>query len=185
MTKKNTPDTFDFAEWFGDENVPEESRDVFTGAHLVGEINALQRQIEEDDRGAPLERSIGDEMSEDEERLAGLLQEFADSKRTLYMRGLTPGQLRSIRKAHEASHQDDEDFVHRCIAASVVAIRTPKGKRTPVSLSLSGVQKLERQIGSGQIALLFKTYQQVTAGVPTVDADFLLRRSGPESTQES
>lgn len=182
MSKK--PD-FDFGEWFGNETAPEESHDVFTATGLVGEINALTRQIEEDDRGRDVEASLGDEASEAEERLAELLKEFLASKLTVYIRGLQPGERIAVRKAHEASGRPDQDFAERCLAASIVGLRKAGQERTPVSLSLSAVQKMHKQLGDGQMAELFKTYQQATGGVPTVDADFLLRRSGPGSTEES
>lgn len=184
MTKKNAND-FDFAEWIGDGNVPEESVDIFTATNLVGEITALTRQIEEDDRGRDVEPSLTDEASPGEERLAQMLTEYLASKRTVYIKGLTPGERAAIRKAHEASGRPDEDFPERCLSASIVAMRRPHGERTPVNLSLSAIQKMHRQIGDGQMASLFRTYQQATSGIPTVDADFLLRRSGPASTEES
>lgn len=186
MTKKNpTPADFDFTDWFGDVGHPEESHDVFTRTDLVGEIGALQRQIAEEDRvNVSLERGLGDEMSPTEARLAELLQMFADSKRTFFLRGLSPEERTAIRKAHDASGRGDEDFPERCLSASIVAVQRPGGERTAIKLTLSAVQKLHRQLGDGQMANLFRTYQQVTSGVPAVDADFLLRRSGQADTAE-
>lgn len=185
MTKKTNAADFDFAEWIGGGSVPEESIDIFTATNLVGEINALTRQIQEDDRGRDVEPSLGDEASPEEERLAELLTEYLASKRTVYIKGLQPGELIAIRKAHEASGRPDHDFPERCLSASIVAMRRPRGERTPVNLSLSAVQKMHKQIGDGQMAALFQTYQQATKGIPAVDADFLLRRSGSASTEES
>lgn len=182
MTK--TPETFDFTEWFGNEHVPEVSVDVFTATGLVGEITALQRRIAENDTVADVDRSLGDEMSDEEEQLAALLQEFADSRRTVYLQGLDQDARTAIRKAHEASGKGDQDFALRCVAASVVAMKKPGGKRQDMRLNLSTVQKLHRQLGEGQMSQLFQGYQQATSGIPTVDADFLLRRSGRESTGE-
>lgn len=184
MTKKLDPNTFNFADWFGDAKRPEESADVFTRGALVGEINALQRQIEEDDRAADVEASLGDETaSEQEERLAELLTQFLDSKVTVYVKALTPGERTAVRKAHDASRQPDEDFVIRILAASIIGLRKPGGERTPASLSYGDVLKLAEQIGDAQIEALFNAYRQATSGLPTVDADFLQRRSGRESTQ--
>ncbi|MET4059945.1 hypothetical protein ABIB35_001490 [Arthrobacter sp. UYP6] len=185
MTKKLDPNAFNFADWFGDANRPEESADVFTRNGLVGEINALQRQIEEDDRAADPEGSLGDEaVSANEEKLAELLQEFLDSKVTVYVKALTPGERTSVRKAHEASKQPDEDFVIRILAASITALRKPGKERTPVSMSYGDILKLAEQIGDAQIEVLFNAYRQATSGLPTVDADFLLKRSGPANTPE-
>ena len=39
-------------------------------------------------------------------------------------------------------------------------------------------------VGDAQIEVLFNAYRQATSGLPTVDADFLLKRSGPANTQE-
>lgn len=180
---KNTED-FDFSEWFGNTTTPEESHDVFTATGLVGEINALTRQVQEDDRGRDVEGSLGDDASDTEARLAELLKEFLASKLTVYIRGLQHGELIAIRRAHEASRKPDQDFALRCLAASIVGLRRAGGERTPVKMTLSAVEKMHKQIGEGQMAELFKTYQQATNGVPTVDADFLLRRSGPANTEE-
>lgn len=185
MAKKPTPETFDFADWFGDVGVPEESVDVFTRTDLVGEINALQRAIQEADQASAVEKSLGDEMDEQEARLAELLQAFSDSKVTFFLRGLTQDERNSIRKAHEASRQSDHEFSLRCISRSVVGLRRRGGEREKVTLSLSHVKKLHNQLGEGQTAALFKAFQQATSGVPMVDADFLLRRSGQENTEES
>lgn len=185
MSTTNTAEDFDFAEWFGDAGVPEESIDVFTRADLVGEISALQRTIQENDQVDLVEeKSLGDEMSPEEERLAELLQLFADSKRTFYIRGLSGGQLKTIRKQHETSGRDATDFVERCLSASIVGLRRPGGDRTKVTLNLSNIQKLHTQLGDGQFAEMFKTYQQATSGVPVVDADFLHRRSGQDAGAE-
>lgn len=182
---EETPETFDFADWFGNKGVPEESVDIYTRTDLVGEINRLQRAIEENDRVNAVERSLGDEMDEEETRLAELLDEYTASKVTFYLRGLTQDERNSIRKAHEASREGDEHFPVRCVAKSIVALKRPGQERTKASMSVTHVRKLHRQIGDGQMARLFQTYQQVTSGVPIVDADFLLRRSGPEDTEES
>lgn len=184
MTKTPNPNDFDFADWFGDADVPEESCDVFTGTNLVGEINALQRQIEEDDRARDVEASLGEEMSPAEEKLAGLLEEYLASKRTVFIKGLTQGERTKLRGQHEASKSGDEDFPRRCLSASIVALRRPGGQRTPTKLTLGAVEKLHAQIGDGQMTKLFQTYQQATSGIPAVDADFLLRRSGPANTEE-
>lgn len=185
MTKKLDPNAFNFSDWFGDANRPEESADVFTRNSLVSEINRLQRQIEEDDRAADPEASLGDEaVSANEKELAELLQQFVDSKVTVYVKALTPGERTAIRKAHEASGQPNEDFTTRVLSASITALRKPGGARTPANLSYSDVLKLIEQIGDAQIEALFNAYRQATSGLPTVDADFLLKRSGPANTPE-
>lgn len=181
----STPQKFEFSEWFGDEDVPEASLDVFLATGMVGEIQALQRRIEEGDRVRDVEASLADDQSDDEEALAALLQEFADSRVTVYIKGLTHNERRAIRKAHDASHQPDEDFPERCLASSIVALKKANGTREDVSMSLSAVQKLHKKVGDGQFAQLFQTYQQATSGIPHVDADFLLKRSGQANTQES
>lgn len=184
MTKNTTPETFDFADWFGGADAPEESVDIFTATNLVGEIGRLQRQIEENDRvTAAEERGLGDEMTDEEQELAVLLEQFLASKRTVFIRGLDQDERTKIRKAHEASRQPDEEFALRCLSAAIVALQKPGGDRTPTRLTLSAVKKLHRQIGEGQMARLFETYQQATAGLPNVDADFLLKRSGQGDTE--
>lgn len=186
MTKTPAADNFDFAEWFGDAT-PEESHDVFTRTDLVGEINRLTRQIEEDDRAAVEsggEKGLGEEATPDEEKLAELLEEFMASKRTIYLRGLTQDERNKLRKQHEASGNGPEDWPRRCLSASIVAMRKPGEPRRPTKLTYGAVVKLHAQLGEGQTADLFKKYQQATSGIPTVDADFLQRRSGQGATEE-
>lgn len=182
----NTPQDFDFADWFGNVGAPEESVDVYTRTDLVGEITALQRRISEADEATEAvgERSLEDEMSPEEEKLAELLEAFQLSRVTFYLRGLSQEERISIRKAHEASGQPDHAFALRCVAKSVVALRRPGTDRTPTTLRLGDIEKLHRQLGEGQMANLFQAYQQATSGVPQVDADFLLRRSGQGDSPE-
>lgn len=185
--KKTDPKTFDFSDWFGDVDAPEESCDVFTATNLLGEIGALQRQIEENDRASsvdPSEKSLEDESSPEEERLAELLEKFLASKRTVFIRGLDQQERNAIRKAHEASRQPDDDFANRCLAAAIVAMKKPGQDRQPVRMTVGLVKKLHRQLGEGQMTELFRTYQNATSAVPQVDADFLLRRSGQGATEE-
>lgn len=182
----NTPQDFDFADWFGNVGAPEESVDVYTRTDLVGEISALQRRLSEEDAAADAvgERSLEDPMSAEEEKLAELLEAFRLSRVTFYLRGLSQEERIAIRKAHEASGQPDHAFSLRCVAKSVVALRRPGTDRTPTKLRLGDIEKLHRQLGEGQMAKLFNAYLQATNGVPQVDADFLLRRSGQGDSQE-
>lgn len=182
----NTPQDFDFADWFGNVGAPEESVDVYTRTDLIGEITALQRRISEADEasGAVGERSLEDEMSDEEAKLAELLEAFQLSRVTFYLRGLSQEERIFIRKAHEASGQPDHAFALRCVAKSVVALRRPGTDRTPTTLRLGDIEKLHRQLGEGQMSSLFQAYQQATSGVPQVDADFLLRRSGQGDSPE-
>lgn len=179
-----SPQEFDFADWFGDIGVPEESVDVFTRADLVGEIQNLQRRIEEHDAAQQVERSLSDEMSDEEARLAELLEEFNAGRVTFYLRGLTQDERNEIREAHEEAGERNEAFALRCVAKSIVGVRRFGKDRVKATMSLPHVTKLHHQLGEGQMAKLFQAYQQATNGVPFVDADFLLRRSGQGDIEE-
>lgn len=186
---------FDFNSWFGGASLPEESADVYTKGNLVGRINYLTRRIEEEQRVAAAgvdEASVGEENSVEAmtEELTGLLEEFAASRVTVYLRALEKPDRVKIRKAHDAAQkggvEGDEGFVIRTVAASVVGLQAPgQETRTDVRMSVGQVQDLYSKIGEAQMALLFQAQQTATNSAPRVSADFLQKSSGPDAGPES
>lgn len=186
---------FDFDSWFGGAALPEESADVYTRGDLMGRINYLTRRIEEAQRvaAAGVEESAAGEESPAEEleaELTGILEEFAASRVTVYLRALEKPERVTLRKQHESALKSgtvgDEDFAIRTVAASVVGLQAPgQEKRTDVRMSVAQVKDLYSRIGEAQMALLFAAQQTATNAAPVVRADFLQKSSGPADGPES
>ena len=187
---------FDFDSWFGDAALPVESADVYTRGDLVGRINYLGRRLEEEQRitaaGVEGEASLGDATAAEDltEEYTTLLQEFADSRVTVYLRALTKPERKAVRKAHDAAQkgiqEGDEGFVLRLVAASIVGLQAPgQTERSDVRMSLGQVQELYTRIGEAQMAELYRAEETATNAAPRVSADFLRKPSGPGVGPES
>lgn len=181
-----TPETFDFADWFGDANLPENSADVYTNAALVGEIEDLRRQLDLEDRVDESERTIGSKRTSSlGDRYIALAKQFTDSRVTVYVRALTSTERKEIRAAHEEAKEANEEFVFRSVAASVVGLKRAEGERQAAQLSVEQVRDLYARIGDVQIAAIHNAQLEATNGMPSVDADFLRKLSGPSAGPES
>lgn len=186
---------FDFDSWFGGAALPEESADVYTRGDLMGRINYLTRRIEEAQRVSAAgveESSVGEEnpVEAHEAELEALLETFAASRVTVYLRALEKPERVKLRKAHDAAQKSgiegDEGFVIRSVAASVVGLQAPgQESRTDVRMSVGQVKELYSKIGEAQMALLFEAQQTATNAAPVVRADFLQKPSGPDAGPES
>lgn len=187
---------FDFDSWFGNAALPVESADVYTRGDLVGRINYLSRRLEEEQRiaaaGAEGEASLGETTTDEDqtEEYTSLLQEFADSRVTVYLRALTKPERVKIRKAHNAAQKNtkagDEDFAIRSVAASIVGLQAPgQTERTDVRMSVAQVTDLYAKIGEAQMTALYNAQLTATNAVPRVSADFLPKPSGPAAGPES
>lgn len=183
-----SPETFDIEAWLTDANLPEESVTVYKRADVISELSDVKRRIEVEDHAAKGEQTAGNKVLRAlEKRYAELLDTFNKSALTVYVRALTPDELRELREESKAASEgktDSEqktDFGYRLIAKSVVGIQPLKGKRVPASFTLSTVLGLAKTIGTAQTQLIHAAYNQVQNGLPVVDADFLLRRSGTNS----
>lgn len=186
---------FDFNSWFGGAGLPEESADVYTKGNLVGRINYLTRRIEEAQRVAAAgadEASVGEETGTEEleAELTALLEEFAASRVTVYLRALELPERRKIRKQHEAAlkskTEGDEGFVIRSVAAAIVGLQAAgQETRTEVRMSAAQVKDLYSKIGEAQMAQLFQAQHTATNAIPRVSADFLQKPSVPDAGPES
>lgn len=193
MPISNEANAFNFQDWFGGASLPRESADVYTRGDLVGRINYLTRRIEEAQRvaaAAPEEGALGEESATEGllDEYTTLLEEFAASRVTVYVRALELPERRKVRKAHDAAMKSktegDEGFVIRMIAASVVGVQAPgQDDVTPAKFTVPQAKELYTKIGEAQMALLFQAQQQATNAAPRVSADFLPKPSGPESGQ--
>ena len=73
----------------------------------------------------------------------------------------------------------------RLLAEAIVGVKPAGGERTAATFTVAEGQGAERRPSvSVQTQLILQARQQAQNGVPTVDADFLLRRSGTEAGQE-
>lgn len=194
---ETTPESFNFSDWFADANLPESSADIFTNAAVLSELADLQRRMDVEERveeGLPAEETVGSrskktKLQELEDEYVALAQRFEDSKITVYCQALTSVQRKEIRAAHEkalkASVESDTGFIFRCLSASIVGLRKAGGERQPATLTQDDVEKLYERIGDAQIGAINDAYLTATNGIPTVDADFLRKRSGPATGRES
>lgn len=196
MPIPETAQKFDFNSWFGNAALPVESADVYTRGDLVGRINYLGRRIEEEQRvaaaGVEGEASLGEATTVEDltEEYTTLLQEFADSRVTVYLRALTKPERKAVRKAHDAAQkgikEGDEGFVLRLVAASIVGLQAPgQTERTDVRMTLGQVQDLYTRIGEAQMSELYRAEETATNAAPRVSADFLPKPSGPAAGPES
>lgn len=195
MTISDAAQKFDFNSWFGGASLPQESADVYLRGDLVARMNYLGRRVEEAQRiaaAAPEEESLGEDNGIEAlvEEYAELLETFAASRVTIYLRALEKPERVALRKAHDAAlvagQEGDEGFVIRTVAQSIVGLQAPgQTERTDVRMQVGQVKELYSKIGEAQLALLFQAQQQATNAVPTVSADFLLTSSGPAAGPES
>lgn len=185
---------FDIETWLQDAAMPQESADVYKRADVVGELSALQRQIEVyREAAADPERSAADgtsgTLAELEAEYDKLVDTFTGSLLTIYTRALSPDEKRELREANEKVHPDNpvkqnEEYGHALLAASIVAVRPFGGERTPVTWTAQQVRSMERAIGSVQMKQVLAAHQTAQNTLPDVDADFLHRPSGEGVGQE-
>lgn len=186
-----TPEEFDFNDWFGDANLPEASADIFTQANLLSELSDLERRIKNEAAVKEAEPTAASKsrLSELENEYVQLAQQFTDSKVTVYVRALPSSDRKNVRAAHdEAQKRDGESdagFVQRIVAASIIGMKKAGEERKPASLSFEQVKDLTEKLGDMQIKAIFDAQATATNGIPRVDADFLRKLSGPADGQES
>lgn len=193
MPISNEAAAFNFQDWFSGATLPRESADVYTRGDLVGRINYLARRIEEAQRIAAAgveESSVGEDSGVEalEDEYVQLMEAFAASRVTVYVRALELPERRKVRKQHDAAlkskTEGDEGFVIRMVAASVVGVQAPgQEDMTPAKFTVPQAKELYSKIGEAQMALLFQAQQQATNAAPAVSADFLQKPSGHESGQ--
>lgn len=186
-----TPEEFDFNDWFGDANLPESSADIFTKADLLSELQDLERRIKNENAVREAEPTVASKsrVSELENEYVKLAEQFTGSKVTVYVRALTEKERKAVRAAHDAAQKADGEtdagFVQRMVAASIIGMRKADGERKPTTLAFEQVVKLNAAIGDPQLKTIYDAQLTATNGIPHVDADFLRKLSGPADGQES
>lgn len=187
MTETTTPETFSFSDWFADANLPESSADVYTNGHLLAELTDLQRRISIEGRVVEAEATASSKKAKTvlEDEYVALAQRFASSKITIYLRALTGERRTEIRAIHDAANEPDREFVFRQLAESIYAMSRADGPKVDAVLTVDQVRDLYLRIGDPQITLLYNAFRTASDGIPSVDADFLHKLSGPENGPES
>lgn len=186
------PVTFNVDDWLQDAALPEESALVYKRPDVIAELTDLKRQITLADRVSDAEQSAGDSSATAAllAQYAELLQTFSSSALTVYVRALTPDQLKDLRTSHDELTKDwepkqaNEDFGYHLLAAAISAVKPAGGQRTPAGFTPAAVKAMESALGNPQMQLILAARQTAQNAVPAVDADFLLRSSGTETGQE-
>lgn len=187
MTELN-PTDFDFEAWIDDARLPEGSETVYKRADLVAKIDHLARQIrveteaigyEEVSGGSPLLNKLRKERE-------SLMQAFARSEVTFYLRALPQTRIKELVDEHPAKEDAtrEDNLIQRVelnralLAESIVAIESPTLEKRDIKMTIQLVATLEAKIGAAQLTKLLIKRQQVQNEAPTPDADFLPDASG-------
>lgn len=184
------PAEFEFEEWLQDARLPEESVQVYKRADIIAELSDLKRRIALEDRAASDERTAEDAaLSPLEEQYLAALKVFSESALTVYVRALTEEELRLQRKATEERTKElppleqNLEFGYDLLAASIIALKPAGGQRKPVKFTPAKVRALRNAIGDTQVEQILTARQIAQKAMPSVDADFLQKRSGGDAGQ--
>jgi hypothetical protein len=185
-----TPATFDVEGWLTDAALPEESATVYKRPDVVSELSDLKRRISIESRANDVEQSAASKSSRALEKEYGtLLRTFSDSALTVYVRALSPDELKDLRAAHDErtkgmdSKAANAEFGFDLLAAAITHVKPAGGERLPAQFTPAKVKAMEEAIGSTQMTSVLAARQQAQNALPTVDADFLRKPSGTEAGQ--
>jgi len=176
MTEAITPETapqvapedFDFDAWLSDAKRPERTVTVYKRADLLGDLDALERKLEEV-RSIPEEdQALGESPDGVEAQYLALLQQFHDSGLTIRVQGLTQDEMNAIGKAGKDAKETDEQIGRRLLEASLVSPR----------MTFDQLGKLSKAIGDAQMQKIVGAYQLATLQAPEATAPFSRRSSG-------
>lgn len=191
MTEQNAA-TFNLEAWATDASLPEESADVYKRADVIGELSALQRKIAIRRDAAKGEKTAtGDkELTAMERRHTELVETFASSKLTVFVRALTSDELADLREAHDQRtkgmepNRANKEFGFDLLAAAIISVQPAGEERYDVRWDVHTVKRLEKAIGPAQMTEILNARQYAQNAVPTVDADFLHKSSGSDAGAE-
>lgn len=193
--QKTDPAAFDLDAWLHDAKLAEDSADIFQRPDVFGELTDLQRQIE--DLKAASKRASDEPRQSDRRALAELnsryeqlLEEFAASRLTVFVRAIPDEEIRELRVAHDARWQKridkdpknrldaNNEFNRRLVAAAICALQPAGGERVDASFDFEMVKKLEDAVGGAQVKQIIEARQRAQLQAPEVTADFLRGASG-------
>ena len=163
-----TPEDFDFDAWLSDAKRPERTVTVYKRADLLGDLDALERKLEEV-RSIPEEdQALGDSPDGIEAQYLALLEQFHDSGLTIRVQGLTQDEMNAIGKVSKDAKETDDQLGRRLLEASIISPR----------LSYDQLGKLSKAIGDAQMQKIVTAYQLATMQAPEATAPFSRRSSG-------
>ena len=158
-----TPQDFDVDAWLDDAERPERSVTVYQKAGLIADLDRLGEQIgnaDEDEVDGP---SMGGGVGKLRAEYAALAKQFHDSALTIRVQGRDMGE-----RAKVAASVSDESLRGAAVLAD--AIQAPKF--TPEQ-----VNRLAEKLGGPQFQLIVKRFEEASADLPSVSADFLPKPS--------
>lgn len=189
MTDLN-PTTFDVEDWLTDAALPEESATVYKRPDVVAELTDLKRRISIESRANDVEQSAASKSSRAlEKEYEQLLRTFSDSALTIYVRALSPDELKDLRAAHEERTKGMDpaaangEYGFDLLATAITHVKPAGGERIPAKFTPAKVKAMEEAIGGTQMKTVLAARQQAQNALPTVDADFLHKPSGTEAGQ--
>lgn len=186
MTDLN-PAEFDFEAWIDDARLPEGSETVYKRADLVAKIDHLARQIRvETDATAGEKTSASPLLASLRKEREKLMQDFAASEMTFYIRALPTERIKAIVAEHPEVKSEDKDVAlaaqvsinRQLLAESIVALESPRLEKRDITMTVPLVATMEAKIGAAQLAKLLVKRTEVQSEAPTPDADFLPGASG-------
>lgn len=167
------PEEFDFDAWLSDAKRPERTVTVYKRADLLGDLDALERKLEEV-RSIPEEdQALGDSPDSVEAQYLALLQQFHDSALTIRVQGLTRDEMDTISSAGKEAKETQEQIGRHMLEKSLVSPR----------LNFDQLGKLSKAIGDAQMNKIVNAYQLATLQAPEATAPFSRRSSGRGSGQ--
>ncbi|WP_313812987.1 hypothetical protein [Glutamicibacter sp.] len=179
---------FDFEAWISDARLPEGSETVYKRADLVAQIDLLARQIRVETDATAGEKTSGGSplLKQLQAKRKKLMEAFARSEITFYIRALPNDKIREIAARHTTGPENspDEQMLKRIemnrelLSASIVAMESPTLEKREISLPVPMIVALENGIGPAQLAKLLLKRQEVQNEAPQPDADFLPGASG-------
>ena len=189
MSETMNPATFSLDDWTLDAALPEESADVYKRADVVGELSRLKRQIALQKEASGVEKTAeGDTTLQSlEAEYDTLVETFASSQLTVYVRAITSDELNDLREEHDKETKTwdpirrNKEFGFKLLAQAIISVKPFEGERTDVRWDLHQVKRLEQAIGPAQIQAILEARQIAQNQLPSVDADFLHSASGSET----
>ncbi|WP_309080275.1 hypothetical protein [Zhihengliuella sp.] len=188
------PVSFSIDDWLTDAALPEESVDVYKRADVISELTEIERRVEDLDKAEDVdagEESIGEASPRQKllRRYEQLLQEFADSRLTIYVRAIPKEKLDSLNELYQAecgasiagSPQRvlaQANHGARVLCHAIAGVKAADGKRYDVHWTPDQLRKIARMIGEVQLQQIAEAHRLAQNAVPEVNADFLRNASG-------
>ncbi len=182
-----SPEDFNIDDWLQDAHLPEDSCEIYKRPDVISELTRIKARIEEEE-AADSGKTLGGnpKVGELQKRYEELLETFADSRATVYVRAVAEKTLRDLRAEH-AVEKDDSAKVktekatalsYAIMSHAIVGLGGKDGTRHEVSLSPQQVEVLESKIGDSQGKTILAAWNRAQSQTPEVTVDFLSQPSG-------